>query len=122
MFRHRGGADFVLALQDAIGHTHVGSFPPALAISAHLFLLVFSVDDHASLYALRQIYQRVLDCGCHFLPILVVGTTRGDSRVVSSEDCVTVAAEFGAKYVEISLTSTDVSALFERALDHVARE
>jgi len=122
MLRHRSGADYVLALQDAIGHTHVGSFPPALAIAAHLFLLVFSVDDHASLYALRPIFQRVLDCGCHFLPIIVVGTTRGESRVVPSEDCAAVAAEFGAKYVEITLTPGDVAGLFERALDQVAKE
>jgi hypothetical protein len=121
LFRHRaGGGDYVLALQDAIGHTHVGSFPPALAIAADIFLLVFSVDDHASLIALRTIYARILDCGCHYVPIVVVGTTRGESRAVPHEDCAAVAAELGAKYLEIAVTHSDVTTLFERSLDLVA--
>jgi GTPase SAR1 family protein len=124
LFQHRSGIGFALVLEDTIGQPQVGSFPPALAVVAHAYLLVYSVDDPASLQALRTVRERILDCGGYFQPITVVGTTRGDGRVVPLEEAEAVAKDMRARYVEVALQSRDdVSALFDKVLeDIVARE
>jgi energy-coupling factor transporter ATP-binding protein EcfA2 len=121
---HTKAGDFALILDDMVGQaSQVGTFPPALAVAAQGYVLVFSVDDRPSLSALRAIYERILDCGGYFQPVVVVGTTRGDGRVVPPEEGEALANELHARYIEIGLNAQDVNTLFDRVLDDIiARE
>jgi Ras homolog enriched in brain len=115
-----------LRVVDTQGQNDQDIFPfrKEYCLSAHGFLLVYSVASRQSLDVLTAIYAKLTTLMSSTPPIVLVGNKidLAGERMVPPEDGAALAAEWGCPFIECSAKlDINVSQTFELLLDEVQR-